>query len=108
MSRREKREEDEKKKKDNGLKVFLIVLIILLILAAGTAAALYFLVFNKAKDNEITYDQLYNDIVNQKVEKIEMTVGGSSIKAKYKGEDTEKTTKVNSHGFYKCSVTRRK
>ena len=96
MSRREKREEDEKKKKDNGLKVFLIVLIILLILAAGTAAALYFLVFNKAKDNEITYDQLYNDIVNQKVEKIEMTVGGSSIKAKYKGEDTEKTTKVNS------------
>jgi len=96
MSRRGKREEEEKKKKKSNSFAWVLGTLAFILIAAIIGVLLYFFVFSKDKDNEITYDQLYNDIVAQKVEKIEMTVGGTSVKVKYKDEEKEKTTKVNS------------
>ena len=86
-----------KKKNEKGknkilLWVFLIVLII--------AAIVLFFVFQdkKDKEKEISYDEMYQAIVDKKVEKLEMTVGGSSVTVKYKdaGEGDEKHANINS------------
>ena len=82
------------KKKDNGKgKIILWVFLIVILIAA---LALFFFVQDKnAKANEISYDQLYQDIVEHKVEKIEMTVGGASVKAKYKDVDEKDAKHAN-------------
>ncbi len=84
--------QNNKKKKDD--KVILIVSIILIIAIA--IFGIFFIKGQKDKEKEITYDKLYQDIIAKKVEKIEMTIGGSSVTVKYIGEDEEKTTHVNS------------
>ena len=84
--------QNNKKKKDD--KIILIVSIIVIIAIA--IFSIFFIKGQKAKDKEITYDQLYQDIIDKKVEKIEMTIGGSSVTVKYKYQDEEKTTQVNS------------
>lgn len=85
-----------KKDKKKNAKIVLIsflITILIIVMAFG-------LVFKdkKDKEKEITYDQLYQDIIDHKVEKIEMTVGSASVKVKYKGTEDgeEKTTSVNS------------
>ena len=82
------------KKKDNGKgKIILWVFLIVILIAA---LALFFFVQDKnEKANEISYDQLYQDIVEHKVEKIEMTVGGASVKAKYKDVDEKDAKHAN-------------
>ena len=92
--KKEKQENKNNEKKNNKKLLVLLVLTVVLIAIAGVLV--YFLVFDKKDDNEITYDKLYNDIVEGKVEKIEMTVGSTGVTAKYKDEEEEKTTKVNS------------
>ena len=85
-----------KKDKKKNAKIVLIsffITILIIVIAFG-------LVFKdkKEKEKEITYDQLYQDIIDHKVEKIEMTVGSATVKVKYKEteEGEEKTTSVNS------------
>lgn len=85
-----------KKDKKKNAKIVLIsflITILIIVMAFG-------LVFKdkKDKEKEITYDQLYQDIIDHKVEKIEMTVGSATVKVKYKEteEGEEKTTSVNS------------
>ena len=85
-----------KKDKKKNAKIVLIsffITILIIVIAFG-------LVFKdkKEKEREITYDQLYQDIIDHKVEKIEMTVGSATVKVKYKEteEGEEKTTSVNS------------
>lgn len=93
----DKKQDNKKNQKKEKSKVkFYILFFITLILIAAIVASLYFFVFNKKDDKEITYDELYNDIIEGKIEKIEMTVGGSTVTAKYKDSDDEKTAKVNS------------
>ena len=85
------------KKKENGKgKIILWIFLILVIIAA---IALFFFIQDKnEKESEISYDDLYQDIIDKKVEKIEMTVGGASVKAKYKDaeEGDEKHANINS------------
>ena len=85
----------KKNKKKNG-KLILGTIFVLIIVAVTVGILIYR--ENKAKANEITYDQLYQDIIDKKVEKIEMTVGGATVTVKYKDapEGEEKTTNVNS------------
>lgn len=85
-----------KKDKKKNVKIVLIsffITLLIIVIAFG-------LVFKdkKEKEKEITYDQLYQDIIDHKVEKIEMTVGSATVKVKYKEteEGEEKTTSVNS------------
>lgn len=50
------------------------------------------IIMNKQKndDNNVAYTQLIKDINEGKIEEIEMTVGSTSVKLKYKGEEEEK------------------
>ena len=85
----------EKPKKESKLKKLILAIIPTIIIIAAVVTVFAFK--NKeSKDKEITYDKLYQDIIDKKVEKIEMTVGGASVTVKYKDSDDEKTTKVNS------------
>ena len=85
------------KKKDKQKKQIVLWIALIVILIA--AIALFFFLQNKKeKENEITYDELYQAILDQKLEKIEMTVGGSSVTAKFKDteEGDEKHANINS------------
>ena len=86
----------DKKKKQKKLKAILWIIIVILVLSI---AGLFIWKMNKdAKDKEITYNELYNDIADGKVDEIEMTIGGSSVTAKY--DDEEKVVKINTvQGF---------
>ena len=50
------------------------------------------IIMNKQKDDDknVAYTQLIKDIDEGKIEEIEMTVGSTSVKLKYKGEEEEK------------------
>ncbi|MBR3152528.1 MAG: ATP-dependent zinc metalloprotease FtsH [Clostridia bacterium] len=89
---------DKKKNKQNKIKLFLSLIIIILI-----AAIIGLLIWKSSEDKkekEITYNQLYNDIKDGKVEEIEMTIGGSTVTTKYKDKDEKKTGKINTiQGF---------
>ena len=82
------------KKKGNNKWILWIVIAIVVI--AAVSGILYYR-WLQNKEKEITYDQLYQDILDKKVEKIEMTIGGSSVTVKYKdtAEGEEKVTKIN-------------
>ena len=84
------------KKKKKNYKIFMMAILALIIRAGIVAIFVYR--GQKNKEKEISYDQMYQDIIDGKVEKIEMTVGGTSVTVKYKdkSEDEEKTTNINS------------
>ena len=84
--------EDKNKK---ILNLFLTLLIILLIAVA------IFLVYenqkkNNSEENILTYTELLNEINNETVEKIEMTVGSTTLKVKLKDVEKEKTSIIPS------------
>ena len=93
-----KENDKRKKKKNNNIKIFLSILIVILMVAI-----VGFVIWKNNKDEkekEITYNQLYNDIKDGKVEEIEMTIGGSTVTTKYKDKDEKKTGKINTtQGF---------
>ena len=77
------------------LKILLSILIIVAILLA-TATAIYFIYRTQkeknSEENILSYTELINEINNDNVEKIEMTVGSTSVKVKLKGVEEEKTS----------------
>ena len=83
---------DQKKKKQYILFGILIVLVIIL------AFLTYFLLTSEDKEDEkeLAYTELIQEINAGNVEKIEMTVGSTSIKVKLKDVEEEKTTIVPS------------
>lgn len=67
-------------------KIINIILIIILVIAIGICG---YLLYNKSKkedDNKVAYTQLIKDIDDGKIQKIEMTVGSTTVKLTYKGE----------------------
>ncbi len=85
-----------KKNKKKNWKIIVATIVVAIVVAATIGAMV--MKEQKAKEKEITYDQLYQDIIDHKVEKIEMTVGSSLVTVKYKDTDDKdkKTTNVNS------------
>lgn len=87
------------KEKNNGSKKFWISSIILLVIISILALISYVLYnnLNKEKENLILpYTELIQKINDNTVEKIEMTVGSTTVKVKLKDEEEEKTTIVPS------------
>ena len=84
-----------KKNKKKNWKIIVATIVVAIVVAATIGAMV--MKEQKAKEKEITYDQLYQDIIDHKVEKIEMTVGSSLVTVKYKDTDDKdkKTTNVN-------------
>lgn len=83
-----------KKKKDKNFKIIFASCITIILIVAVVFGFMY--QNQKNKEKEITYDQLYQDIIDKKVEKIEMTIGGATVNIKYKDSEDKKTTNVNS------------
>ena len=81
---------NKKGNKKNNSKWY-IAGIILLILSIIVSIAIYFYMNkNKDKENTLAYTDLIKQVEAGNIEKIEMTVGSTSLKVKIKNEDEEK------------------
>ena len=82
----------KEKPKNNIFKIILSVLVIALIILS---IVFVFISNNKSQDEKkLSYDDLLIQIKEQKIEKIEMTVGSTSLKVKQVGVEEEKNTIV--------------
>ncbi len=91
---------DKNKKKDNKkLLISLISSLVVVIILAGVA--IYFVSNNKEKDDKtLAYTDLIKEISYGNIEKIEMTVGSTSVKVKVKNVKEEKKSVVpNTEAF---------
>ena len=96
MKDNKKNKDDKKEKK---LLIGLIILLVILIIA--TIGTVIYLKQNKNKEEkELAYTELIKEISYGNIEKVEMTVGSTTVKVKIKNEEKEKTTIVpNTEAF---------
>ncbi len=94
----EKKQEEQKGK--NKVRLYTTLAIILLCIVI-VALSIYFVSSSKNKeDNTISYTDLIKQIDEGNVEKVEMTVGSTSVKVKLQGEEEEKKAIVpNTQAF---------
>ncbi len=91
------KDKNQKNKKNKLIAIAMLLLVVIL--------GLLVLLVNNKKSNEeddktLAYTELINEITNENVEKIEMTVGSTSLKVKMKGVDEEKKAIVpNTEAF---------
>lgn len=85
-------EEKQKNNKQNNKKQY-ILLTVLVLLMIILAVMIYFVATNsdEADEKEISYTELIDAINGGNVEKIEMTVGSTTVKVKLKEQEEEKT-----------------
>lgn len=89
----------ENKQKNKNLWIYLISLLLLLIVLVGLTVVY---INNKDKDdkNTLAYTDLIKELSYGNIEKIEMTVGSTTVKVKQKNVEKEKTTIVpNTENF---------
>ena len=85
---------DNEKNPKKFLKTLLNIILILVLLILIAMTVLYIYNNEKTKnkeENTLSYTELINEIVNKNVEKIEMTVGSTTLKVKLKDQEEEKT-----------------
>ena len=90
---------DKKENNKNNKKtsLYLLILIIGLLLISVAIYGLYMINKNgEDEEKNISYTDLLKEITNENVEKIEMTVGSTSIKVKLKGQQEEKSASIPS------------
>ena len=94
---------DNNKNKDNknDKKIFIGLIILLVILIIATIGTAIYLKQNDNKEEkELAYTELIKEISYGNIEKVEMTVGSTTVKVKIKNEEKEKTTIVpNTEAF---------
>ena len=56
----------------------------MLVVAMAITVSMYFMNKDKDKEESVSYTQLLKDIDEEKVEKIEMTIGSTRLKVIYK------------------------
>ena len=97
---------DKDKNKDKKILIILGSVIILLALIVG----IIFLYMNETKDedkNTLAYTDLIKEMSYGNIEKIEMTVGSTTVKVKMKNEEEEKTSIVpNTESFMELVQTK--
>ncbi len=89
----------KKKEKNKNLWIYTALLVLLLVILAGL---IVFYINNQKKEDENTlaYTDLIKELSYGNIEKIEMTVGSTTIKVKQKNEEEEKTAIVpNTESF---------
>ena len=90
MANKDKKKNNEKNKKSLNALYYSILIVVIIALIA-LLVYMYFNNQNKNEDKEVPYTQLIKDIEEEKIEKIEMTLGSNTIKVKYKDIEEEKT-----------------
>lgn len=92
--------ENNKNNKKDKQKRYLIITIIILTIIFTTAMTYLFISKDKSNDKELAYTDLIKEISDGTVEKVEMTVGSTSIKVKIKDVEKEKKAIVpNTQAF---------
>ena len=93
------KDDKDDNKKDKKILIGLTSLLVILVIAI--IATTFILKNNKDKDDtELAYTDLIKQISEGKIEKVEMTVGSTSIKVKVKDEEKEKNSVVpNTEAF---------
>ena len=93
------RENNKNKQQDKKMKHITIAIFVLIVILAAVTIYL-FVSKNQVDDKEIAYTDLIKEISDGTVEKVEMTVGSTSIKVKLKDIEEEKTAIVpNTQAF---------
>ena len=90
-----------KKEKKQSKKIILLIIILILLIASIIGGIIYY-TSNKGKEDEKTlaYTDLIKEMSYGNVEKIEMTVGSTTVKVKVKNVEEEKTSIVpNTEAF---------
>ena len=91
--------EQQKNKQDKKKQYIIVAICVLAVLIAGVAIYL-FTSKNDTNENELAYTDLIKQISDGRVEKVEMTVGSTTVKVKIKDTEKEKTTIVpNTQAF---------
>ena len=93
MASKDKKKDNQKEEK--WKKILFTIIPILIVIAVFVVGIL---INNNQQNDEknVAYTQLIQDINDGKIEKVEMTVGSTSVKLKYKGEEEEKTAIIPS------------
>ena len=93
-------------KKEN--KILLSLLVLVLIIAISVVALIFLLKKDSNKeDNTLAYTDLIKEISYGNVEKIEMTVGSTTLKVKMKNDEVQKTAIGPKHrSFYRACATK--
>ena len=91
----------EEEKKNNKKKNLYIVITAIVLIIIAAALTIYVVATNKKGDNtEIANTELIREICDGNVEKVEMTVGSTSVKVKLQGQEEEKKAIVpNTQAF---------
>ncbi len=90
----------DEKQKNKKLWIYLVSLVVLLVLLVGLAV--FYMNNNKEKkdENTLAYTDLIKELSEGKIEKIEMTVGSTTVKVKQKEVEEEKKSIVpNTESF---------
>ncbi len=92
---------DNKKNRKNNKSIAIAAVILIIIISILSGVAIYFLTNNKEKDDKtLAYTDLIKEISYGNVEKVEMTVGSTSLKIKMKDVEEEKKSIVpNTEAF---------
>ena len=75
------------KKEKNNNKHYYVLIVVLLLIIAVIAVGFYIMKNKNTEKDDVAYTSLIKDIDEGKIEKIEMTVGSTTIKAKYENEE---------------------
>ena len=81
---------NKKGNKKNNSKWYIAGIIILILAIIALIAIYFYMNKNKDKENTLAYTDLIKQVEAGNIEKIEMTVGSTSLKVKIKNEDEEK------------------
>ena len=85
--------EEKQRNNEKNNKKQIVLIAVLVVLMIALAVMIYFVTSNsdEADEKEISYTELINEINEGNVEKIEMTVGSTTVKVKLKDVEEEKT-----------------
>ena len=87
----------EKEKKENKKQYYYWIGTLILLLILVIIGVMYFMSQNQTEEEkDLAYTQLIKDMNEGNVEKVEMTVGSTTVKVKMQGEEEEKTVIVPS------------
>ena len=89
-----KKPKDQKDKKQSQ-KMWILIIVLLIVLAILLGVTIYLMQNNKdSEENTIAYTDLIKEISYGNIEKVEMTVGSTTVKVKQKNVEEEKTAIV--------------
>ena len=100
MSKEQENNKEQKNKEKNSKQIWIIASVAIILIVASAVLVYLMVGNNNADDSKISYTDLIKKVSDGEVEKIEMTVGSTSVKVKLKDIEEEKNSIVpNTQAF---------